>query len=109
VQTEQLLETIRTRSAGKAVIVAGDTNLKRSRPDDVESLEHLLSEANMQVACLFLNCAQETIDRVLFRSSDSISLVPVFWDHPPQFVDMEGHDLSDHKPVAVRFRWEETS
>ena len=108
VQTEQLLEKIRTRSVGKAVIVAGDTNLKRSRPDDVESLELLLSEGNMQEACLFLNCEQETIDRVLFRGSDSVSLVPVSWAHPPQFVDPEGHDLSDHKPVAVRFHWEET-
>ena len=107
VQTEQLLQKIRTRSAGRAVIVAGDTNLKRSRPDDVEALEHLLSEANMQEACLFLNCRQETIDRVLFRSSDSVSLLPVSWDHPPQFVDPEGNDLSDHKPVAVRFHWEE--
>jgi endonuclease/exonuclease/phosphatase (EEP) superfamily protein YafD len=109
VQTEQLMEKIRTRSLGKAVIVAGDTNLKRSRPDDVESLELLLSEASMQEACLFLDCPQESIDRVLFRGSDSVSLVPVSWDHPPQFVDTEGHDLSDHKPVAVRFHWEETS
>ena len=109
VQTEQLLERIRTRSAGKAVIVAGDTNLKRSRPDDVESLEHLLSEANLQEACLFLNCEQESIDRVLFRGSDSLSLVPLSWEHPPHFVDTEGHDLSDHKPVSVRFQWEETS
>jgi endonuclease/exonuclease/phosphatase (EEP) superfamily protein YafD len=107
VQTDQLLEKIRTRSVGKAVIVAGDTNLKRSRPDDVESLEHLLSEASLREACLFLNCAQETIDRVLFRGSDSVSLVPISWDHPPQFVDAEGRDLSDHKPVAVRFHWEE--
>ena len=107
VQTDQLLEEIRTRSVGKAVIVAGDTNLKRSRPDDVESLEHLLSEASLREACLFLNCAQETIDRVLFRGSDSVSLAPISWDHPPQFVDAQGHDLSDHKPVAVRFHWEE--
>jgi endonuclease/exonuclease/phosphatase family metal-dependent hydrolase len=109
VQTEQLLEKIRTRSAGKAVIVAGDTNLKRSRPDDVESLERLLSEANMQEACLFLECGQETHDRVLFRGSDSVSLMPLSWDHPPRFVDTEGHDLSDHKPVEVRFHWEEAS
>jgi endonuclease/exonuclease/phosphatase family metal-dependent hydrolase len=108
VQTKQLLERIRTRSAGKAAIVAGDTNLKNSRPDDVESLESLLSEANLREACLFLNCEKETIDRVLFRGSDSVSLVPISWDHPPQFVDAEGHDLSDHKPVAVRFHWEET-
>lgn len=108
VQTEQLLEKIRARSVGKAVIVAGDTNLKRSRPDDVESLEHLLSEANMREACLFLDCGQEIHDRVLFRGSDSVSLVPLSWDHPPHFVDAEGDDLSDHKPVAVRFRWEET-
>ena len=109
IQTEKLLEKIRTRSVGRAVIVAGDTNLKRSRPDDVESLERLLSEANMREACLFLDCAQETIDRVLFRGSDSVSLVPLSWDHPPQFVDAEGQDLSDHKPVAVRFLWEEAS
>ena len=62
----------------------------------------------MREACLFLDCGQEIHDRVLFRGSDSVSLVPLSWDHPPHFVDAEGDDLSDHKPVAVRFRWEET-
>ena len=106
VQTEQLVEEINTRSSGKAVIVAGDTNLKVSRPDDVVSLDFLLLETGLYDACRFLECGNEMIDRIMFRSSDSVSLTPLSWELPPEFVDAEGIDLSDHVPVAVRFSWE---
>ena len=106
IQTEQLVEDINTRSTGQAVIVAGDTNLKSSRPDDMLSLDYLLLETGLQDACRFLECENEIIDRILFRSSDLVFLTPLSWGLPPEFVDAEGHDLSDHIPVSVRFRWE---
>ena len=106
IQTEQLVEEINVRSSGKAVIVAGDTNLKFSRPDDMVSLDFLLLETGVQDACRSLECGIELIDRILFRSSDSVSLSPLSWELPAEFVDVEGNDLSDHIPVSVRFRWE---
>jgi endonuclease/exonuclease/phosphatase family metal-dependent hydrolase len=106
VQTEQLVEEINIRSSGKAVIVAGDTNLKFSRPDDRVSLDFLLLETGLQDACRFLECGNEIIDRIMFRSSDLVSLTPLSWELPQEFIDAEGNDLSDHMPVSVRFSWE---
>lgn len=105
-QTEQLVEEIKTRSSDKAVIVAGDTNLKISRPEDMVILEYLLSETGLLEACRTLECANEIHDRVMFTGSGVLSLTPLSWQQPPEFVDAEGSDLSDHNPVAVRFRWE---
>jgi len=106
VQTEQLVDEINIRSSGKAVIVAGDTNLKFSRADDMVSLDFLLLETGLQDACRFLECGNEIIDRIMFRSSDLVSLTPLSWELPPEFIDAEGNDLSDHIPVSVRFGWE---
>jgi hypothetical protein len=58
------------------------------------------------VPILVLGCTHEIHDRVMCRGSDSIALAPLTWAHPAEFVDTEGEDLSDHKPVAVRFHWE---
>jgi len=106
VQTEQLVEEINIRSSGEAVIVAGDTNLKISRPDDMVSFDFLLLETGLQDACRFLECGNEIIDRIMFRSSDRVSLTPLSWELPPEFIDAEGKDLSDHVPVSARFGWE---
>jgi len=107
-QTEQLLIEIAARSSGNAVIVAGDTNLKNDRPDrplDKVSLERLLSQAELQVACRTLNCQDERIDRIMYRSSASLTLTPTDWSMPPEFVDNLGEGLSDHEPVLVPFSW----
>jgi len=105
-QTGQLLEEIKTRSNNKPVIVAGDTNLKISRPDDMVNFNLLLSEGDLQDACRFLDCGDDTYDRIMFRGSNVVSLTPLSWQHPPEFVDAEGNNLSDHKPVSVLFHWE---
>ena len=107
-QTEQLLIEIAARSTGQAVIVAGDTNLKNDRPDrplDKVSLERLLGQAELQVACRTLNCQDERIDRIMYRSSASLTLTPTDCSMPPEFVDNLGEGLSDHEPVLVPFSW----
>ncbi|MFC1889548.1 hypothetical protein ACFL4G_07305 [Thermodesulfobacteriota bacterium] len=106
VQVEQLLQELTARAGEKALIIAGDTNLKPHRPEDMVLFERLLAEGDLQDACRFLDCGIEIHDRFLFRSSDSLSLVPLSWEHPGEFVDDQGEDLSDHKPVALRFQWE---
>jgi endonuclease/exonuclease/phosphatase (EEP) superfamily protein YafD len=107
VQRLQLIADIATRSPDEAVIVTGDTNLKMKRPQDVIMLDQLLADTGFEIACRVLSCADETHDRVLYRSSPQLTLTPTSWSHPAEFVDSDGNDLSDHKPVKVNFSWEE--
>jgi len=105
-QVDQLLADIAARGAGQAIIVAGDTNLRMKRPEDVVSLDRLLGNAALADTCRFLECDDEHIDRVLFRSGNSLTLTPTSWTIPQNFVDEDGEDLSDHEPVEVWFAWQ---
>lgn len=104
----QLSEFMTTHSAGKAVIVAGDTNLHGFDPTDEPVLAAFMAAQDLTDSCRSLDCGEESIDRVLHRSSDALSLKAVFWERPPQFVDAEGGPLSDHFPVHVRIEWQWT-
>lgn len=97
-QVRQLVSYMNTYSAGRALIVAGDFNMK-----DLPTT--LTSGMKLTDACQRLACGDNRIDKVLFRSSSSLTLEPLIWAIPTGFVDGQGKDLSDHKPVAVRFRW----
>ena len=101
-QTDQLLAQIATRSAGKAIIVAGDTNM---RPTEA-SLDKLLNDAGLTDTCRELSCGDERIDRIMYRSATSLSLMPANWRVDKSFVDGNGDDLSDHEAVAVDFAWQ---
>ncbi|MFQ5641831.1 MAG: endonuclease/exonuclease/phosphatase family protein [bacterium] len=106
-QIQQLLSAIQARSAGKAIILAGDTNLDTiNRPEDEQLLQELLAGAGLTDSCRLLNCDQELVDRVLFRESDNLTLKPVFWNIDADFVDTEGNKLSDHLAVGVSFKWQ---
>lgn len=100
-QVEQLLATLSHRSARKAIIVAGDTNI--SAGDDI-SLQRLLDGGGLRDACRALGCPdRERIDRIMYRSTDYVVLEPSDWRLPEEFVDDKGEPLSDHMPVAVDF------
>jgi endonuclease/exonuclease/phosphatase (EEP) superfamily protein YafD len=106
-QIQQLLQTINSRSAEKALIVAGDINLNTvTRPLDVVLLQDLLDSAGLTDTCRFLSCGIELVDLVLFRSSSSLTLSPIAWELDPDFVDEQGDPLSDHFAVSVKFSWE---
>lgn len=103
-QVTQLLDELASRSAGKAVIVAGDTNLRRSRPRDVASLERLLASAGLTDSCAATSCGDDDhIDRFLFRSSAAVTVTARSWRVDTRFVDEMGEDLSDHPAIAVEF------
>jgi endonuclease/exonuclease/phosphatase family metal-dependent hydrolase len=104
-QVDQLLADIAARGVGEPIIVAGDTNLRMNRPADVISLDRLLNDGGLTDSCRFLDCDDEHIDRILFRSGDFLTITPASWSIPTNFVDEEGEDLSDHDPIAVRFAW----
>lgn len=113
-QVEQLLVTINTRSDGRAVIVAGDTNLLLGRgtdseeiPSDDVTLARLLAGAGLVDACEILeagDCSAQ-IDRILYRSSGGVTLDAIDWYVDERFVDEDGKRLSDHPAIAARFAW----
>lgn len=106
-QVAQLLKAINTHSSGNAVIIAGDLNLNTiRRPNDVQIFETLLAHAGLNDVCRSLSCGTELVDRVLYRNGNSLMLRAISWELDDNFVDELGQDLSDHKAVSVRFKWE---
>lgn len=102
-QVQQLLDTIAARSADRAIIVAGDTNMNA---DDEPDVQTLLTGASLLDACRELACGEDNrIDRIMFRSSATVELVPTSWAIDPTFVNGMGEPLSDHEPVVVEFDW----
>jgi endonuclease/exonuclease/phosphatase family metal-dependent hydrolase len=103
-QMEQLVAFLGTRPTDRALIIAGDTNLK---DDDEAVFQMLLTGAGLQDACRTLDCPEpERIDRVLFKSSSSVVLTPVSWQVDNSFVDGDGEPLSDHEAVVVEMGWD---
>jgi hypothetical protein len=103
-QAEQLLEVMAVRSAGRAVIVAGDTNLRPSRDGDAQILERVRSGAELTDACTAISCSDpDRIDRFLFRSTPEVTVEVLGWSEETSFVDDAGGALSDHSAIAVRF------
>jgi hypothetical protein len=110
---EQLGAYIVEHSEGRAVIVAGDTNLHLEpghdqEPSDRPVWEGFLATTELTDVCAVVECDHEgTIDKVAFRNGGGVTLEPLDWRWEDQkFVDDAGEDLSDHPPVAVDWRWE---
>ncbi len=105
-QAEQLISEVTRRSAQRAVIVGGDTNLTDSTAD-AEVLNRLLTGLRLTDSCTATGCDHGgRIDRVLFRSGATLRLTADQWSEPSAFVDDTGAPLSDHPPLAVRLQWE---
>ena len=101
-----LADEILTRSAGEAVIVGGDFNLHVDRAEDAAVLNELMARTGLVDSCVHVSCGSTTIDRVLFRSGDGVTLDAAGWRQPTEFVDEDtGDPLSDHTPTAVQFTW----
>ena len=101
----QLADLIAVYSIGRAVIVCGDTNLHGFDPDDEPILQDFLYATGLTDSARHLAIGIETIDRFLFRSSAGIELEPRSWRIASEFVDPQGHPLSDHEPIHVDFKW----
>jgi hypothetical protein len=96
---DQLIEFIRERSEGAAVLIAGDTNLHRDDPEDLAILDKLTQEADVQDVCEYLDCGIDKIDRFFFRGNASVELEPTAWRIATEFVDETGLPLSDHDAI----------
>ncbi len=102
-QVEQLLAFIQSASAGRALIVAGDTNMRAA---DEAVFQRLLTGAGLTDACRALDCPEpQRIDRVMMRSSPQLRLHAKSWAVDDRFVDGTGQPLSDHEAVVVGIGW----
>jgi len=119
----QLADAIATRSAGRALIVAGDLNARYSRVGD--TVPELLQAAGLTDAWVTLvrggappragepipcgvpdpdDPGCDRIDKVLYRDGGGLRLTPIAYSvEGARFVDEHGEQLSDHRPVAVTF------
>ena len=100
---------LRARSRDRAVIVAGDTNLRLSVPEDAETLDRFLAVTGLRDACRRFGCGEERIDRVLVGSSPHVELDVLGWWADRRFVDSKGEPLSDHPAIGVELSWQKLS
>lgn len=132
-QLEQLAAAIAERSDGRAVLVAGDFNLKKDRLGDPEIFGYFTQLTQTSDDCEDeTRCVQGRLDRIVVRGAPNlrVSIVESYLD--PDFIlrDEQGNpvdedgdviavgtdgqpldptqkfvDLSDHKPLVAVVEW----
>lgn len=117
----QLADFITERSQERAVLVLGDTNSRYTRSGDI--LPELLGETGLSDVWVELardglapapgtaalqDCDPEpatggceVVDKIFYRSGGDVRLEPTAYSVPPDFVDAQGEELSDHLPIAA--------
>jgi hypothetical protein len=112
---DQLAAFIEDHSAGRGIILAGDTNLHTDteHPDaegtaDTEIWEAFLDRTGLTDACTATGCPDTgAIDKLAYRGADGLSIEATAHDFPrDRFRSPAGDDLSDHLPLAVTLAWE---
>lgn len=107
----QLAEFIEDHSAGRAIILGGDTNLHTDRADrqwEADAWRRFRDATGLVDVCDELDCGADRgrIDKFAFRSSRRVRIVPLTHHFEVErFVRDDGQPLSDHDALAVRFRW----
>ena len=112
----QLATYIVEHSAGRAVILGGDTNLKTDddRPEravDGAVWRDFRAASGLQDVCDVLDCGDDAavIDKIAFRSSPEITLTPRSHRFErDRFIRSDGEALSDHDALAVEMAWTRT-
>ncbi len=106
----QMVEFINTHSVGRAILFGGDFNLHTDEEPDSTTFNRLLSEGGLTDVCAALACPEPgRIDKMLFRSNAQITITPLSWNFETDvFIRDDLEPLSDHDPLAVRFRWTRT-
>ncbi|MEZ5135651.1 MAG: endonuclease/exonuclease/phosphatase family protein [Acidimicrobiales bacterium] len=111
----QLAAFINEHSAGKAIILGGDTNLHTDEvpenPQDEADAgiwETFLADTGLSDVCTTLDCPEPgRIDKFAYRSGGGVTLEPLSWNFETDvFVRDDGEPLSDHEALAVRFSWQ---
>ncbi|MFJ3231165.1 endonuclease/exonuclease/phosphatase family protein [Streptomyces sp. NPDC086787] len=120
--TRQLSEYIQKHSAGRAVIVMGDTNSRYTRSGDIiqdRRDDNGFTDAWVQLVnggrtpaddddagtCKTVNSC-EVIDKIFYRSGGGVQLNATYYNNEyGKFLDSDGRTLSDHNPPTVRFSY----
>ena len=121
---QQILDYMSANSAGRAVIVAGDTNDRYtnsgrsiSRFADAGFKDAWVERVNGGVypaegaaanpcAVPAASSACEIVDKVLYRSGGGVTLGAASFDYETDlFVQPDGNVLSDHNPIRVEFTY----
>ncbi|GAB3659730.1 hypothetical protein GCM10027589_21000 [Actinocorallia lasiicapitis] len=120
----QLTSYLAERSAGRAVVIMGDTNTRYTRPGENFSAfvrDNALTDpwvalkqsgveptpATPPAGCTATDRERcESIDKILYRSSPALTLNPTAYANvAAQFLRADGQPLSDHDPITVTFTW----
>lgn len=103
----QVVTSMQTYSAGRAVIIGGDFNLHTEDEPDGSQYARLLAEAGLTDACTAVACPEpHRIDKFAFRSNATITIQALSWTNVDAlFRRGDGEKLSDHDPLTVRFAW----
>lgn len=111
---DQLAEFIAERAEGRALVVAGDTNLHTDSDHedagggaDTEIWQRFLERTGLTDACATLDCAEtDAIDKLAYRSGGGVTIEARAHDFPEErFRSPAGEDLSDHPPLVVTLGW----
>ena len=111
---EELAAYIEEHSAGRAIILGGDTNLHTNaasddprEQEDARVWETFLMQTGLIDVCNALGCEDPSrIDKFAFRTGGGIELEPLSWKFEVEkFLDADGEALSDHDALAVGWRW----
>lgn len=116
----QLADFILVNSAGRALVVLGDTNSRYTRAGDIlpELVETIgvtdvwveLSRNGVvpEIGPSLRDCERdfagpfcERVDKIFYRSGDRVELQALRHTVPMDWVDPWGEQLSDHEPVAA--------
>ena len=111
---EQFAEVIEAWSAGRAVIVAGDTNLHIGDHEDggdgadAVIWEQFLTRLGLVDVCAELDCPDwRNIDKAAYRSGGAVELEALSHTFARErFTSPAGLPLSDHPPLVVEFGWD---
>jgi len=102
-QIGQLIAAIAERSKDRALLLAGDTNIRGAQGELLQQLEQ---DAGLTDVCKAVHCPEpQRIDRIYVRSSSQLSWRPRKWTLDRRFVDARGEPLSDHLAVAAELDW----
>lgn len=102
-QIAQLIAAIAEHSKDRAVLLAGDTNIRGRQSELLQQLEQ---RAGLLDVCRALHCPDPgRIDRIYVRSSPHLSWQPRSWAIDRRFVDAQGVPLSDHLAVTAELDW----
>lgn len=105
---QDLAAFIAAYSAGRPVILGGDTNLHGDEPVDAAVWSAFQAATGLQDVCTVLDCGDDVdaIDRFAFRDGGGITVEPLTHRFEREkFRRADGEPLSDHDALAVTFEW----